>query len=165
MKKIFGAIVAMGMAAVILSACSSSQKAPTANSQKRAAMGTWVLNNISFEGVPSDLRVTTVLNGIPYKCLQGSVWTLPGNYYGTYTTSVSDQGCQPGTQRIVWGTINQNGVIMLQFKEIYEGEKPKNVTEGFRVELTSVDGNSMVWRAPFAAGNQTAYVVYQFSKR
>ncbi|MBO9153309.1 lipocalin family protein [Chitinophaga sp. GCM10012297] len=156
------------MAAVLLlSACASQQgaSAPTASGMRKNAMGKWTLSNVSYDGLPSTAKIKTVFSNIPPDCLQGSNWVLPSNSYGSYTLTATGEGCPTGTQNIVWSTLNQGGVIMLQFKELMDGVKAKNITDGYRVELQSADNASMVWRAPVSYEGKTAYVVYSFSRQ
>ncbi|MCK7558054.1 hypothetical protein MKQ70_24820 [Chitinophaga sedimenti] len=168
MKKVFHAVLMAGLLAVVFSSCKSSKsaQAATAKSEKKSVKGTWVLNNISFEGVPKTARITTVFNNIPYKCLEGSVWTLPNaTANGTYAITSGETGCSPVTQNIVWSTYDRDGIVYFQFKELLSGVKAKNTPDGYRVELTSVDNNSMTWRAPVNIDGQTAYINYSLSRR
>ncbi|WP_157760599.1 lipocalin family protein [Chitinophaga caeni] len=164
MKRFFNAAMAFGLIMVIFASCASSQ-GPSVGSVKRSLKGTWVVNNISFEGMPQNMKVTTVFSGIPYKCLEGSVWTFPPNYYGSYAISSTATDCNPMTQKIVWSNQVQNGAVFLQFKEIYEGEKAKNVTEGYRMEISNMSETSMTWKAPVNVSGQTAYVIYNLSRQ
>lgn len=166
MKKIFQAIMVTALVAAVFSACKTQSQTPTAKSEKKNVKGTWVMNNISFENVPKTARITTVFSDIPYKCLEGSVWTLPNNTAnGTYAITSGETGCSPITQNIVWSTYNQNGAVMFQFKELSSGVKAKNTPDGYRVELSSVDDASMTWRAPVNIDGNTAYIVYSLSRR
>jgi hypothetical protein len=131
----------------------------------KSATGKWTLNNVSYDGLPSTAKVTSVFSNIPPKCLEGSDWNLPSNKYGTFSTISGADGCSALTQKIVWSTLNQGGVIMLQFKELLEGVKAKNISDGYRVELTAVDQTSMTWRAPVTYDGKTAYIVYSFTRK
>lgn len=155
-----------GAAAMLLSACASQQgaSAPTANSTHRAAKGKWTLNSVSYEGMPSTSRISTVFANIPPKCLEGSLWNLPENGYGSYTITSTGEGCTNTSQNIMWSTRNEGGVIMFKFKELLSGVKAKNTTDGYGVELTSVDNTTMVWRAPVNVDGKTAYIVYTFNR-
>jgi hypothetical protein len=70
------------------------------------------------------------------------------------------------SQTIFW-SINNNGANgqMFQFKKIFEGDKAKNVQQGYQLLVESNDGNSMVLKTPVAIGGSTGYVVYTFNKQ
>lgn len=164
-KQLIRLFTVFGVASLLLSACATQQGTPTAASMGKDAKGKWTLNNVSYDGLPSTAKVTTVFSNIPPKCLQGSDWNLPSNKYGSYSTTSSADGCTPVSQNIVWSTLNQGGVVMIQFKELLEGVKAKNISDGYRVELTSVNNTSMVWRAPVTYEGKTAYIVYSFTRK
>lgn len=165
-KQLIRLFTVFGAAAMLLSACASQKgaSAPTANSTHRAAKGKWTLNSVTFEGIPSTSRISTVFNNISPKCLEGSQWTLPENGYGSYALTATAEGCTPGTQSIMWSTRSEAGTIMFKFKELLQGVKAKNTTDGYSVILSSVDNASMVWRAPVTVEGKTAYIVYSFSR-
>ncbi|RZL54454.1 MAG: hypothetical protein EOO93_20035, partial [Pedobacter sp.] len=50
-----------------------------------------------------------------------------------------------------------------QFKKLYEGDKAKNVTDGYRLMLASADKTNMVIKSPIEYGNKTAYIVLNFT--
>lgn len=164
MKQLIRLMTVFGVMAFLLSACASQKSTVSASSMRKSATGKWTLNSVTFDGLPKTSKVTTVFSNIPYKCLEGSSWTLPSNSYGSFTTTASGEGCSPFTQNIVWSTFTQNGVIMIQFKELMDGVKAKNITDGYRVELTSADNTGMVWRAPLTVEGKTAYIVYSFTR-
>lgn len=164
MKQLIRLMTIFGAATLLLSACSSQQGAVSASGMRKNATGKWTLNSVTFDGLPATAKVSTVFSNIPYKCLEGSSWNLPSNSYGSFSTTSTNEGCSPYTQNIVWSTLNQGGVVMLQFKELLEGVKAKNISDGYRVELTSADQNGMVWRAPLNIEGKTAYIVYSFTR-
>lgn len=166
-KQLTRFLMAPVAAALLLSACASQKgaSAPTASGMRKNATGKWTLNDVSYEGLPSTAKIKTVFSDIPPDCLVGSNWVLPSNSYGSYTLTSTGTTCPTGMQNIVWSTLNQDGVIMLQFKELMDGVKAKNITDGYRVELQSADNASMVWRAPVTYEGKTAYVVYSFSRQ
>lgn len=164
-KQMTRLLTVFGAVTLLLSACASQQGTVSASGMKKNATGKWTLNSVTFEGLPATAKVTTVFSNIPYKCLEGSEWNLPSNAYGSFTTTSSAEGCSPYTQKIVWSTLNQGGMIMLQFKELLEGVKAKNISDGYRVELSAADNSGMIWRAPITAEGKTAYVVYSFTRK
>ncbi len=165
-KQLTRLFMVLGASTLIFSACASQKSTTvTAGGMRKAATGKWTLNSINYEGLPSTAKISSVFSNIPPDCLKGSNWVLPSNSNGSFTINSSATGCPTGTQDIVWSTINQGGLIMLQFKEMVSGVKAKNIADGYRVELASADQASMVWRAPVTYEGKTAYVVYSFSRQ
>lgn len=165
-KQLIRLFTVTGTAAILLSACASQQGAgaPTANSTHKAAKGKWTLSSVSYEGMPSTSRISTVFSNIPPQCLEGSQWNLPENGYGSFAITSTGEGCTAINQNIMWSTRNEGGVIMFKFKELLEGVKAKDVGDGYGVELSSVDNTSMVWRAPVNVDGKSAYIVYTFNR-
>jgi hypothetical protein len=126
--------------------------------------GSWVLNNVNIEGVnnPSDYKITA-FNDVSANCLVGSVWFLTQSGNATYTVQQSDS-CTGGARPIFWSLSDDNGVKYFQFKHI-DNAKARNVTEGYRLELTNVTNSGFTLREPTQLGNNNAYVVYNFSKQ
>ena len=126
--------------------------------------GNWVVTDISFDGIPQHSKVT-VFDEAPYNCFKGSQWVLPNNETnGSYTLTSTDGGCSTATQPIVWSIYKAGGSNMFQFKKIGGGVKSKNVTEGYRVEISSVDKTTMVWRAAVNFEDKTGYIVYTLQR-
>ncbi|MGX5820056.1 hypothetical protein ACWKWU_17800 [Chitinophaga lutea] len=165
-KQLIRLFAVFGAAALLFSACASQKgaSAPTANSTHRAVKGRWTLSTVSYEGVPSTFKISTVFSNIPPKCLEGSQWNLPENGYGSYAISSTAEGCSAVTQNIMWSTRSEGGVIMFKFKELLQGVKAKDISDGYSVELSTVDNTSMVWRTPVNVDGKTAYITYTFAR-
>lgn len=130
--------------------------------------GTWTLNNVSIEGYDSTSSSNykiTLLDDVPLNCFNGSVWNLTNSGNGSYTIQSNDSLCQSGARQIYWSTPSSNGVNYFQVKRLQNGEKPKDVGEGYRMEITSATNNAFTLRAPANIGNQTANIIYSFSKQ
>lgn len=153
------------VAAVFAISC-KSQKGATDTAQsasKGSVKGNWVITDISFDGIPRGSKVT-VFDEASYNCFKGSQWILPSNNNGSYTLSSTEDGCSTATQAIVWAIYKQGGVDMFQFKKVGAGVKAKNVTEGYRVEISSLSNTSMVWRAAVNFEGKTAYIIYTLQR-
>jgi hypothetical protein len=133
------------------------------SASKSSVKGNWVITDISFDGIPRGSKVT-VFDEASYNCFKGSQWILPSNNNGSYTLSSSEDGCTTATQSIVWSIYKQDGVDMFQFKKVGSGVKAKNVTDGYRVEISSLNNTSMVWRAPVNFEGKTAYIIYTLQR-
>jgi hypothetical protein len=47
---------------------------------------------------------------------------------------------------------------------LYEGDKAKNVQEGYRLNIGTVSDSGMTLLSPVAVGNGTGYIIYTFVK-
>jgi hypothetical protein len=152
------------VATIFAMSCKSSQPGAVAQSiNKSAVKGNWVITDISFEGIPKGSRVT-VFDEASFNCFKGSQWILPSNSNGSYTLSSTEDGCSTATQPIVWSIYKEGGVDMFQFKKVGTGLKAKNVTDGYRVEISSLSNTTMVWRAAVNFENNNAYIVYTLQR-
>jgi len=161
MKKIFQKSLAILAVALIFSAC-SSQKNTVASSTTGVSrgkfVGTWNLTNVTYDGLVPN-AVQTVFDQAAPSAFVGSVWKLTNSGNGIYTLA-------NGTaQTIFWSVFNDaTAGTQFQFKKLYEGDKAKNVQEGYRLNIGSMTGNTMTLQSPVAVGNGTGYVVYSFTK-
>ncbi len=153
-------LIAVSLFAV---SCASSSGAATQSISKGSVQGNWIVTDIQFEGIPANSKVT-VFDEASYNCFKGSSWVLPSNGKGSYTLSSTSDGCTTASQPIMWSLYKQAGSTMFQFKKLAEGVKAKDVTDGYRVELTSADGNNMVWRAPVTFEGNSAFIVYTLQR-
>ena len=67
---------------LILQSCSSTKNATSANLSRGKITGDWVLNNVTFEGVPA-IAVRSLFDEASYKCFVGSTWKLTNSGNGT----------------------------------------------------------------------------------
>ncbi|MCF6402036.1 lipocalin family protein [Chitinophaga filiformis] len=164
MKHLTLAVLCM-VASVFAISCKTQSGATNTeqSASKGSVKGNWVITDISFDGIPRGSKVT-VFDEASYNCFKGSQWILPSNNNGSYTLSSTEDGCTTATQSIVWSIYKQGGVDMFQFKKVGSGVKAKNVTEGYRVEISSLNNTSMVWRAPVDFEGKTAYIIYTLQR-
>ena len=163
MKNFSLAALFMAIIAVFASSCSPKQGV-TQDINKSSVKGNWVLTDIKYEGIPDNAKVT-VFDEANAICFIGSQWILPDNYAaGSYAISSTENGCSPVTQNIAWSLTKQGGVTMFGFKKLYSGDKAKNVTEGYRLEVTGA-GSIMTWRAAVNFENKDAAIIYTLQRR
>ena len=144
-----------------LSSCSSAHKIQGVNLN-----GKWLLNNVKRSDLDTNLRFkTTVFDDVYSECLNGSVWNLYNNGSGSYTVQSGLPDCREGERQIYWSIRNDNGINYFQFKKLDNSAKPKNIGEGYRLEISSVTDNTLVLRSPVNVLNQTGYIVYSFAKQ
>lgn len=159
MKKIFQLLMLITVTATVISAC-SSQKGTVANSNvsRGKFTGTWTVTNITYDGLVEN-AVQNVFDQAKPAAFVNSTWQLTNSGNGMYTLANGT------SQSIYWGINNAdaNGQIF-QFKKIYQGDKPKNVAEGYQLYVVDNTGATMTLRSPVAVGNSNAYIVYHFAK-
>ncbi|MCJ8211397.1 hypothetical protein MUY27_16890 [Mucilaginibacter sp. RS28] len=161
MKRILKPILLLFTLAVIISACSTTKNASTgaANVSRGKFVGTWTVTNVSYDGVLQN-AVQRVLDQAPPADFVGSTWKLYNSGDGIYTLP------NGVSQTIFWSVYNNDASgQMFQFKKIYQGDKAKNVTEGYRLLIGQNDGSSMTLRIPIALGSGNGYVTYTFNKQ
>lgn len=141
----------------------ATQQGVTQTINKPAVKGNWVMSDIRVEGLPDNTKVT-IFDEAVYKCFIGSQWVLPDNGMGSYTLSSTTEGCSPATQNIIWSLNKQGGVTMFQFKKLYGGVKPKNVAEGYRVEVTGA-GSIMTWKTNVGFEDKSGTITYTLQRR
>jgi len=159
MKRIFLIAAILCSSLMVLQSCSPKGAAGT-NVRRGDITGNWVLNDITYEGIPQ-ANVRSLFDEGPASCFKGSTWRLTNSGNGSYTLPGGGT-CAAKTQTIYWSATP--GDQTFQFKKIYEGEKAKNVTSGYRLVIASADGNSMVIKSPVEYGSSPAYIVLNFVK-
>src|SRR5688572_32455755 len=128
LKQIFSFLTAV----FILISCSSSKKGATATASRDDVKGTWVLDKISYDGLPQGQKIKlTLLGEGAENCLKGSTWVFPNNGNGSYTIAQNEAtDCPPGERNIVWSYRVENGQTILQYKRLPGGVKAKDITDG-----------------------------------
>ncbi|MHA4895049.1 hypothetical protein ACXZ1K_09870 [Pedobacter sp. PWIIR3] len=159
MKRIFLIAAILCSSLMVLQSCSPKGAASTTVSRGKIT-GNWVLNDITFEGLPQS-AVKSLFDDGPYTCFIGSTWSLTNSGNGTYTLP-GGGACAAKTQSIYWSASPADQTF--QFKKIFEGDKAKNVTSGYRLLLSSGNGDNLVIKSPVEYGTSPAYIVLNFTK-
>ncbi|NIG52253.1 lipocalin family protein [Chitinophaga sp. Cy-1792] len=163
MKNLSFAAVLLAMIAIFGSSCAPKQGVTT-DINKASVKGNWILTDIKYEGIPDNAKVT-VFDQAAAKCFIGSKWVLPDNAaMGTFTLNPTDNSCAPATQKIVWSIFKNGGTTQFQFKYLYPGEKAKNITEGYRVDILGA-GSTMTWRANVNFEGNNAAIIYTLQRQ
>ena len=161
MKRLLVIAAILCSSLMVLQSCSGTKNASSAPSLKRGAVtGNWVLNDITFEGVPA-ANVKSLFNEASYKCFIGSTWRLTNSGNGTYTLP-GTVDCPTRTQSIFWSVSTADETF--QFKKLEEGDKAKNVTDGYRLILSATSGDVLTLKSPVEYGTAPAYIVMNFTK-
>lgn len=154
MKKIITLALFMSAFAFLISGCSATKSVVNGGSTRSKFVGTWTLTDVGYERLV-EAAVQTVFDQGPPSSFVNSTWEFTNSGNGSYALSGGT------TQKIFWSL---NGDAF-QFKKIFEGDKAKNVAEGYSLQVVSNDGTNMKLKAPInISGNSTGYVVYSFSK-
>jgi len=160
MKRIFEIILMAVVIGLTVTACSTQNAATGVQNVGRGKFtGTWTINKVSYEGLVEN-AVSTVFDEAKPSAFVGSTWKLTNSGNGIYTLN-------SGVSQTIFWSVNNTGANgqMFQFKKIFEGDKAKNVQQGYQLLVNSNDGNQMVLKTPVAIGSSTGYVVYAFSKQ
>lgn len=157
------ASIILGISLLVLS-CSSSKKAADTVS-RNDLKGNWLLDNITYEGLPQDqaLKLTLLDEGSD-ECLKGSTWVLPNNGYGSYSIAQSGAGCTAGERNIVWSHRVEKGQDIFQYKRLAGGEKAKNITDGYKFTIVSATDNNLLLSSKVDYGGSTISINYSFVK-
>lgn len=145
----------------ILASCAPSKDIVKEEVQMR---GDWKITNVSISGINQNYVKITVLDEAEAKCFEGSTWHLvQNNASGNYQLH-GGPDCPSSNFNIKWFVTNENGHKYFNFKKIYAGEKPKNVTDGYKMRITSNTGNSFVLTQDLMFEGKPISVNYSFSK-
>jgi hypothetical protein len=157
MKKIFQILLFISAAAFITS-CSTSKNTTNLKPTTGHLSGTWTISDISLD-VPSGFQVTNVFDEAPYTEFKGSTWDLIRNGKGTFTLT-------NGTKEdIYWSIYGKGDNAQFQFKKL-NGQKAKNVEEGYRLTLGPISSNSFTAKSTIDVGNaNTGSITYTFTKQ
>lgn len=140
-----------------LFSCSSSKNATNLKPTTAHLSGKWTISNITVD-LPSDLKIANVFDEAPYQDFQGSTWDLTRNGKGSFTL-------KNGTKEdIYWSIYGKGDNAQLQFKKL-NGQKARNVEEGYRLQLQDVSGNTFLAKSLIDLGNgKTGSITYTFTK-
>jgi hypothetical protein len=148
---------------ITLSSCTSPSKVTGPNGDAVELKGNWMVNDINIEGASKGSLKVSVFDEALYSCFIGSQWTFVQNGNGSYSIAANDN-CSAVQRKIFWSVQSANGVQYFQFKKINEGEKAKQVTDGYKLQIKSLQNNAMVLQSAVDFEGKTIYIDYNFSK-
>lgn len=139
MKKI--AILFLSIAFLV--SCGSSK---VVNEARDTMKGDWQLTSITYPGNDQNVQVT-LLDNIPASCLENSSWNfVSNNNTGSYEPS--GMNCETNTRYFRWSIDGSNaamGNYDLMFKPTNADRKSEIGNRGYRINLTNLSGDQMVW--------------------
>nr|WP_299382352.1 lipocalin family protein [Allomuricauda sp.] len=153
----------MMLVAITLSSCSVSK---SARDQRNLFSGSWTLENIRYENNSGNFK-SVIFNDAEDICFEGSDWFFrDNNSTGRYTISQSTL-CQGGDRFFRWSVVepSQNYSSQLQFKFIDENRKDISGGVGYRLNITSLNEQSMVLKSNVSVDGELVTIVYEFSKK
>lgn len=151
------AIVFYIATATFMISCSSSKNATNLKPTNGHLAGTWTVSDIKVD-IPADFKITNVFDEAPYEDFKGSKWDLIRNGKGSFTLTNGKK------EDIYWSIYGKGDEAQFQFKKL-EGKKPRNVADGYRLQLGPISSNSFTAKAPVDMGNdKSGYITYTFTK-
>ncbi|MGX1930083.1 lipocalin family protein [Flagellimonas sp. 2504JD4-2] len=148
---------------VFLMSCSVSKSART---QRNLFSGSWTLNDVSYENNTGNFK-SVIFNDAEDICFEGSDWFFrDNNSTGRYTISQSSL-CTGGDRFFRWSVVepSQNYSSQLQFKFIDDKRKDISGGTGYRLNIASINEQSMTLKSNVSVEGELVTIVYQFTKK
>ncbi|TZF83897.1 hypothetical protein FW774_10580 [Pedobacter sp. BS3] len=159
MKRIIAIIALACVASFFVISCSSTRNTSGTSVSRGKITGTWTVSTVNYENLLEN-AVQSAFNQAPPRDFVGSTWKLTNSGNGMYTLTNGT------SQSIYWSLYEQSDMRpMFQFKKVYQGEKPKDIDEAYRLEIGTADGNNLVLKIPVPYGGKTGYVVFTMVKQ
>ncbi|WP_417888001.1 lipocalin family protein [Zunongwangia sp.] len=148
---------------LVLVSCGGTSK--VAKQARKTFDGNWTLTSVTYPQNTGTFNVT-LFNDAAASCLEGSTWDfVSNNNRGTY--DVSGSNCTSGTRHFIWSIDEENtpqGVYDFLLKPVNEKYKSTNGNQGFRLNLSSLTQNSMVWEQTVTLEGSPFVIRMTFSK-
>lgn len=158
MRNLILGMLTMGLA---LTACNNSK---VLADNEKLMRGDWTVTDVAVDGINSSYVDITVFDQAKSQCYEGSTWHLvQNNATGNYTLN-GGNGCPSETTKIKWFVTETNGQFYFNFKKIYEGERPKNVVDGYKMRVASNTGSSIVLQQEMTFEGKAISVFYTLTK-
>lgn len=142
---------------LLITSCSSSKNATDLSATNGHLEGTYTITDIQTD-IPAGFKITDAFDEGPYENFKGSTWDLVRNGKGSFTMPNGTK------ENIYWSIDGKGNDAQFQFKKL-NGEKARNVTDGYRLQLQNISSNSFIARSPVDLGNgKTGYITYIFTK-
>ncbi|WP_300669988.1 lipocalin family protein [Soonwooa sp.] len=110
----------------------SAKEAQTRRAEALKMKGTWEITSVDYD---KSYKIKPFDEGADAQCFVGSQWKLiPNNYTGSYTIN-GGGACPTVTQPISFEVTKFNE---FKFKKVMTGEKAKQVTAGYVMELQNL---------------------------
>ena len=134
----------------------SAGEAQTLRSEVMKLKGQWDISNIDYN---KEYSVKPFDEGVVISCFVGSSWTLtPNNYTGSYHIHGND-ACPEKTQAITF-SVDKNNVVSI--KKVGEGEKAKQVSQGYKLLLENPTATTFTLVQSVSADGKPMDIRYNF---
>ncbi len=144
----------------------STMKNTTQTASKKDIKGTWMLDSITYVGLAANEKINVNLfDDANASCFNGSTWVLANNGFGSFSISQTETGCIAGQRNIIWSYNDNNGATNFQFKKLVEGDKAKNVAEGYKMNIISVTNEAMQLQSQVTVAGGSLTLNYNFTRR
>lgn len=156
MNKICKYLLLPAMVAAFIG-CSSTKNVSDLKASRSNLSGTWTVSGISVD-LPENFKISNVFDEAPYQDFEGSTWELIRNGKGFFSLTNGTK------EEIYWSVYNEGDNPQFQFKKL-NGEKARNVDDGYRLQIQNISSTSFVARTAIETGNgETGYITYTFTK-
>lgn len=144
-------------AIIFMVSCGTSKNSTNLSPTNGHLSGTWVISHIDVN-VPAGFQITNVFDQAPYSDFKESTWDLIRNGKGSFTLS-------NGTKEdIYWSIYGKGDNAQFQFKKL-NGEKAKNVEQGYRLQLGPISNSSFTAKSIINTANNMGSITYTFTKK
>ena len=136
-------IVFLFLSMAVLVSCGSSK---VVNEARKTMNGNWQLTSITYPANQQNVNVT-LLDNIPAQCLENSSWNFVSNN-NTGTFEPSGMNCDSISRYFIWSIDGSNasmGNYDLMFKPTNANHRSETGNQGYRLNLTNLSGDQMVW--------------------
>lgn len=158
MKNLVLGMFAMGMT---FTSCNNTK---VLADNEKLMRGDWTITDVSIKGINESYVDITVFDQAKSQCFEGSSWHLvQNNATGNYSLNGGGD-CPNDTTKIKWFVTESNGQYYFNFKKIYEGERPKNVVDGYKMRVVSNTGSSLILEQELMFEGKPISVLYTYSK-
>ncbi|AFD07854.1 hypothetical protein [Solitalea canadensis] len=130
--------------------------------KRKTIMGTWRLDSILYDNIKAYSTIK-VFGDVDAGCMINSIWTFYGNWDGKILSPMAE-GCPTTPQTLVWSTVKDGDGNVFGIKPLLAGQKGKQITQGFKIPIQSIDGKNMVWHETVNLNYKTSHVTYFFTK-
>jgi len=137
---------------IALASCGSTDQ-----KSQMGIKGNWTITSVTYPG--SDYIKVTSFDIADSKCFEGSSWKFVSNN-NKGEMSLNKAGCPSFSSPIIW-SVAKDGTYTLK---ITEGEKGKNVTEGYQLKVRNQTDNSFQLIDNVNVGGKNVEVVYNFQR-
>ncbi|POY36662.1 hypothetical protein C3K47_09845 [Solitalea longa] len=130
--------------------------------KRKTVQGVWRLDSILYDNIKAYSTIK-VFGDVDAACMINSVWTFYGNWDGKILSPMAE-GCPTTPQTLVWSTGKAETGNYFGIKPLLAGQKGKQITQGFKMPIQSIDGKNMVWNETVNLNYKTSHITYFFTK-